>query len=165
MELSEIWMWYCEERLPKEGKRTPLIELAPWDALDLFFDLHPMFTARYDVINSVAYDTAFDGEADGALSHMARFDTFDGWDRLSAGGWRVISERLLWSETVIAANAAEGTKVIAQLPRGLDRQSQSRALMLMYLLGGGRTIDPRMLRKRPDGRFPAFPSERPIRKQ
>lgn len=164
MELNEIWYWYCEQRFPHEKELPKPEPVAPWDALDLLFDLHPMFTARYDIINSVPYDMVFDGEVDGALCQLAQLNSFDGWDEMSAGAWRVMSERLLWSETVIAVNAAQDKQVIAHLPVGLDRQSSARALMIMYLLGGGRTIDPKMLRERSDSRFPAFPAKRPIRK-
>ncbi len=165
MKLSEVWLAYCETRFPNEASLPPPEPLAPWDAIELFFDLHPMFTAQYDIINSVPFDTSFDEEADGALCQLAMVDSFDGWDAMSAGAWRVMSERLLWSQTVLAVNAARETEVIAHLPIGLDRQSKARALMLMYLFGGGRSIDSRMLRERPDGRFPGFPADRPIRKQ
>lgn len=164
MELSDVWIWYCEERFPNEEDLPKPEPVTPRQALELFFDLHPMFTERNDAIKLVAYNTAFDGEADGALAHLARFDTFDGWNEMSAGAWRVISERLLYAETVAAANEAHGEPVIAHLPVGLDRKSRARALLLMFLLGGARTIDRRLLPERPDGSLPPFPGTLPLRK-
>jgi hypothetical protein len=165
MELRDVWYWYCQQRFPEEKELPPPQPVSPWEGLELLFDLHPMFTARSDIVSSVEYDTVFDDEVDGALCKLAVVDDFGSWDEMTAGGWRVMSERLLWSETVIAANAASDVDVIAHLPAGLNRQSSARALMLMYLLGGGRTIDPRVLDKRRDGTFPGFPADRPIRRQ
>ncbi|NNV23918.1 hypothetical protein EHE22_26580 [Ochrobactrum pseudogrignonense] len=158
MKLSEIWMWYCAERFPSETELPAMEPVSPWDAVELFFDLHPLFTARYDAIKLVPYDTAFDDEVDGALAHMARFDTFDGWDKMSAGAWRVMSERLSYAEAVVLANEAHKEPAIAHLPIGLDRQSRARALLLMFLLGGARSIDRRLLPKQPDGSLPSFPA-------
>ncbi|MBB4953994.1 hypothetical protein H4S14_002056 [Agrobacterium vitis] len=164
MELSEIWLWYCGERFPNEEELPPPEPISPFGALELLFDLHPMFTARYDAIKLTPYNTAFDGEADGALAHMARFDSFDAWNTMTAGAWRVMNDRLAYAEAVLCVNEAEGNPVIAHLPIGLDRQSQARALMLMYLLGGARTIDRRLLAARPDGSPPELPSQLPLQR-
>lgn len=165
MELSEIWLWYCGERFPGLEEMPAPEPVAPMDALGLFFDLFPMFTARSSAIRSTRYDPAFDEEADGALAHMARFDSFDGWERMSAGAWRVMNERLLYAATVATANEAAANPVIAHLPAGLDRQSRARALMLMFLLGGARTIDRRLLPAKPDGSLPEFPANTRLRRQ
>ncbi|KIC38129.1 hypothetical protein RA27_20370 [Ruegeria sp. ANG-R] len=165
MQLSEVWMSYCADRFPEEKELPPPMPVDPWEALELLFELHPMFTARYDAIKSAPFDRIHDEETDGALCQLAMTDSFAGWDGLSAGGWRVMIERLIWSETVIAANAAQNNPVIAHLPEGLDRMSSAKALLLMYLLGGGRDVDTRTLDARPRGTFPSLPAQRPIRKQ
>ena len=163
MELKDIWMWYCEQRLGA-AELPPPIPVSPWQAMELFWDMHPMFTARYDAIKAVPYSPAFDEEADGALAQMAITDSFDGWEGLSSGAWRVMSERLQYTEVVILANEVQGSEVIAHLPLGLDRRSRVRALLLMFLLGGGRTIDRRLLPARPDGSLPAFPSTQTLKR-
>lgn len=164
MEMSEIWMWYCGEMFP--GREMPAPEpISPWRVVELFFDFHPMFTARFDAIRATRYSTAFDDEADRALMHMARHDTMDGWERMTAGAWRVMYERLAYCEIVALANEAAKKPFIAHLPVGLDRQSQGRALLLMFLLGHGRTIDRRLLPQSPDGSLPAFPSTSLLQRQ
>lgn len=154
---------YCQGRFPFLAELPPPVPVEPWEAVELFFDLHPMFTARFDVINSVAYDPNFDGEADEALLDLARTNSFDGWQNMSAGAWRVMAARFTYMETVAAGNAAAGTEVMFHLPAGLGRESKTRALLIAFLLGDARTIPPKLLPKKGRGGFPAFPETKPIR--
>ena len=164
MELSEIWIAYCEERFP-QGAAFPQPEpVSPTMAAELFFDLHPLFRARMDGFTNVPYNTAFDDEADGALAHMARFDTFERWGELSAGAWRVLYERFVYAQAVVLANEAAKEPVIGHLPVGLDRDAQSKALLLKFLLGGARTIDRELLPPTADGSLPTLPAGTPLRK-
>lgn len=166
MGLSDAWMAYCEEKLPEGSLEAPLTELvSPWRAIELFFDFMPMFTARHDAMSATRYDTVFDKEADGALAQLAVADTLSGWEELTAGAWRVLAERFTYAAVVCMANEAAGEPVIASLPKGLDRQSQARALLLMFLLGGARTIDRRVLPAKLDGSLPEFPANTSLRRQ
>ena len=166
MELNEIWLWYVNEHTVANAAARPSLEFRAWDTLERFFDLHPMITARYDAINTTRYSMEFDNVADGALAQMAMSDSFAGWEELPAGGWRVISERLLYSEVVLGVMAAkeQGT-VIDRLPLGLTKERQAKALLLKYLLGHGRTIDRKVLPTRPDGSLPEFPAAQTLRRQ
>lgn len=164
MKLSEIWIWYCEQRLgslPKRGAAA----LSPDEVLQAFWTVHPHFTGRMDAIKAAPYSTDFDEEADGALSALAATDSFDTWDGLSVGAWRVLYERLAYCEVVVLANVAAGTEVIDHLPPGLNRQSTERALLLRYLLGHGRTIDRRLLPRSQPGKLPPFPVSATFRRQ
>lgn len=164
MDLQEVALWYAEDRLghPPDPRRRA--ELSPEEVLKLLWDFHPLFTPRYDAIRATAYDDAFDEEADMALVQLARTDDLSSWDGLTAGAWRVLAERLLYLETVAATNLAAGTKVFTSIPRGLDRRSRGRFVLVLLLLGAARTI-PREVIDRPDrGTFPGFP-EMPLRRQ
>lgn len=165
MELGKIWQWYYEQRLPEDAPLPSLMPVTPWQAIGHFFDAMPLFTGRIGAIRSTAYNTAFDDEADGALASLAINDSFAEWDMLSAGAWRVLYERLVYAMVVAAANEAQGNPVIARHPEGFDRQTRSRALLLEFLLGGARTIDPRLLEKHGREGLPDPAALRPIRKQ
>jgi hypothetical protein len=165
MDLSDVWVWYCGERLGDRIKGARPVPYSPATALELLWEFFPMFTARAGAIAATPYDTAFDGDADLALTHLAQTDNFAAWDRLSAGAWRVLQERLVYSGVVVMLQKAEGAEVIGGLPEGLDRQSRARALLLRFLLGEARTIDRRVLPARPDGSLPTFPADTKLRRQ
>lgn len=166
MEMDEAWIWYVGQHVPKGALTRPPTEFIALQTLESFFDLHPMFTMRWDAINATPYSTEFDEIVDGALAQMAMADHFDGWEELPAGAWRVLAERLLYSEAVLAAMwAKEPETVIDRLPAGLSPERQSKALLLKYLLGSGRTIDRQMLRAKPDGSLPSFPAMQTLRRQ
>ena len=158
MDLGEVWMEYCFEAIGRPAKAPALRPLAPMEVVERLFDFHPLFTARPDIINAAPYSTVFDEDADAALLALARDDDLASWETLSAGGWRVLLERLIYSEVVVIANQVAGTLVIARLPPGLTRQQEARTLLLQFLLGGGRTIDRRLLPAQAPGRAPAFPA-------
>lgn len=164
MELKDIWWWYCEQRFPDIDMPPPK-PISPHDALSLLFDLFPMFTARSDIIDATRYNTSYDAEADAALAYLAQHNSFAAWDQMSAGAWRIINERLIYTAVVFAANEAARNPVIAHHPIGLDRQSSARALMLEFLLGGARIIDRKLLREKPDGSLPEFPASTIVRPQ
>ncbi len=165
MELDEIWLWYCEHRLGKELENIPPETFSPDDVLERLWVFLPMFTGRHDAIEATKYSKRFDGEADGALSYLATENETDGWDKMSAGAWRVLQERLTYCLIVICANKYEKVDVIDRLPAGLDRKEQSNALLLKYLLGHGRTVDRKVLPVSKPGTAPAFPPDMKLRKQ
>ena len=164
MELSEIWLWYCSERLGQPSRLPDPVALSPWDGLELFLTFHPMFLARIEAIAATPYLRRFDGEADEGLAQLARFDGFDAWDGMSAGAWRVLYERLAYAEVVALTNEAAGNPVIAHLPAGLDVQSRARALLLQFLLGGARSIDRRLLPRSPRGAAAPLPGSTSLRR-
>lgn len=164
-DLKDAWWAYCADRFPDLAEMPDPLPVSPREAAMLLFEAGFMFTARMGAIKATPYSPAFDEEADGALAYLANLDDLDGWDRMSAGAWRVMFERYVYAQVVCGANAVARTPVIAHLPRGLDRQSQSRALLLQFLLGGARTIDPRLLEKHSREGLPGPETLKPIRKQ
>lgn len=164
MELSEIWLWYCEQHIPAIA--MPGAEgLSPEKVLEDFWTFHPLFSGRSDVISATPYSTDFDEAADEALARMAMEDSFASWDGISAGAWRVLHERLVYCSVVVSANLVAGSEVIVHLPSGLSPKVRARALLLRYLLGHGRTIDRRLLPKSLRGSAQPFPVSAPIRRQ
>lgn len=165
MELEDIWLWYCEQRLGQPKERPDIEALEASEVLELLWTLHPLFTARSEAIAATPFSDAFNDEADGALAQMAIANSFKGWDRISAGAWRVLYERLVFCETVIILNQAQGDGFTTRLPAGLDQEDQMRALLLKLLLGEGRSIDRRLLARSPRGRAPSFPASTSLRRQ
>ena len=165
LKLGDIWLEYCQDRLGELTERTGAEPLTPARALELLWTFFPMFSARDDVITATPYSEAFDAEADSALAHLALTDSLDGWEGISTGAWRVLRERLLQSCTMVAAGARANVEVMTVLPRGLDRQSQARALLLRLLLSEGRTIDRRLLGRTPAEAMPTVPGSTPLWRQ
>ena len=166
MDLSKVWQWYCEQHLsPRDLAALRVLPLAPDAVLAGFWAFQPLFTGRMDAIKAVPYSTDFDDSADEALVSMAMTDSFEGWDAINAGTWRVLHERFLYCSTVVAANMAAGTAVIDRVPAGLSLEATSRALLLKYLLGHGRTIDRKVLPLSGPGTVLQFPGAGPIRRQ
>lgn len=158
MDLGKVWMEYCFEAIGRPPKPPALRPLTPWEVVERLFDFHPLFAPRHEEISATPYSTAFDDAADAALLTLARDDDLSSWEALSAGAWRVLMERLVYSEVVAIANVLAGTPVIARLPPGLTRQQEGRALLLQFLLGGGRSIDRKLLPTPAPGAAPAFPN-------
>ena len=168
MDLRDVAQWYAERRLGRalsSRDAADAVRLTPWQTLEALWVFHPLFTPRWDAIEATPYSETFDAEADEALVLLAKVDSFDHWDGLSAGAWRVLFERLAFLEVVILANEAEGAKVFTGVPRALDQRSRSRMLLLTFLLGPARTIDRGVLPKSDPGKAPKFPSSMPLRRQ
>lgn len=165
MELEDVWTWYCWQRLGEPVERPQMEPLTPEAGLKLLWEFHPLFTPRMDAIRATAYSDAFDDQADAALAALARDNDLASWNELDAGTWRVLYERLAYSETVMVVNMLAGTPSIGRLPRGLDDASRSRAVLLQFLLGGGRSIDRRLLPRSTAGSAPAFPAVSSLRQQ
>ena len=165
LELRDARLLYCEQKFPNAVAMPAPQSFDPEQTAMLLYESAFLFTARQASIKATPFDPVFDDEADGALIWLARFDNFDLWDQMSAGGWRVMYERFTYAITVAGANAVAGTSVMTRLPVGLDRQSQARAALLQFLLGGARNIDPRLLAKHRDQGLPSAESFRPIRRQ
>ena len=83
MELSEIWLAYVNEHTVADAGKFPPVEITASQTLERLFELHPIFTSRWDAIMSVKYTDAFDEEANNALAHLAMTDSFAAWDELS----------------------------------------------------------------------------------
>lgn len=166
MDLSKLWIWYCEQHLSAAdlaAQRTHA--LSPDEVMEFFSTFHPLFTGRMDAIAATPYSTDFDEISDQALGAMAMSDSFDLWDAMPAGAWRVLYERFLYCSVVVAANMAAGTDVIDRVPSGLSSQATARALLLRYLLGHGRTIDRKLLPLSAPGTAPPYPVSATIRRQ
>ena len=166
MELSEIWLAYVNQHMAADAGKVPPLEFTASQTLERLFDLHPIFTARWDAMMSVKYNDAFDEEADNALANLAMTDSFVAWEQLSAGTWRVLVERLQYCEVVLAANMAVVPNSISnRLPIGLTRDQEARALLLRYLLGQGRTIDRQILPVKERRTFIALSPSQALRSQ
>lgn len=157
--LREVWIVYCEERLGRPLDETEPQAIAPWRGIELLWRFNGMFSERSEMLKSVEFDERFDPHADGALCQMAKDDGFAAWDRLNAGGWRILYERHIYALTVMAANAASREPVISHLPAELDDERLARALWLQFLLGGARRIDRRLVPKSMPGDIPRLPGE------
>ncbi|MFC2254876.1 hypothetical protein ACETRX_35140 [Labrys portucalensis] len=164
MELREIWIAYCEQQLGDRAASAAPVIISPKKAMALLWNFNALFTPRVAAITATAFSTQFDEEADGALAMLARTDSFASWERMSAGAWRVLYERHLYTLVVMDANAALSEPVISRLPSGLTRQSQARALLLQFLLGGARSIDRQLLPLSKPGTLPAFPANTSLRR-
>lgn len=162
-DMREIALWYAEARLGRAPDPRRRTSLSPEEVLQLLWEFHPLFTPRSDAFSATPYAEAFMSEADTALVWLARTDDFASWDGLSAGAWRVLAERLSYLEAIVARAWLEGAKVFTSVPRGLDRRSKGRFVLLLLLLGEARTIPPSLLERSGSGAFPGFP-EMPLRR-
>jgi len=167
MEFNEVWLAYVNQRITEEMASRASLEFRAWGTLERFFEFHPMLTARWNAIAATSFNTDFDEIADRALVQVAATDSFASWDEhLPAGGWRVISDRLLYSQIVLCVMATKEPKAIMDgLPRGLTRDQENNALLLKYLLGHGRSIDRRVLPIRHDLSLGSFPRSQTLRRQ
>jgi len=166
MELSEVWLQYVNDHLDPALAKKPPLEFTAWQTIERFFEIHPMLTARWDALAGTPFNAEFDEVADMALVQVAATDSFASWDNLVVGAWRVISDRLMYCEIVLGVTAAREPKgVMARLPQGLERNRQTKALLLKYLLGHGRTIDRRVLPIEHKRSPQAFPATQTLRKQ
>jgi hypothetical protein len=165
MDLGNIWTVYCEDRLGSAIETARPVPVTPWRGIELTWTWHPMFVAKFDVLQDVPYSTAFDEEADIALMALAMRNSFDAMDGTSAGAWRVLYERLSYTQVVMLANEAAKKPVISRLPEGLSETEQAIAIGLQFLLGGARTIDRRLLPKSKPGKLPPFPASTSLRRQ
>ncbi|MDC7682188.1 hypothetical protein PQU92_02805 [Asticcacaulis sp. BYS171W] len=146
VDLHQIWLGYVNEHMAVGAELSPSLEFTAFDVLERFFELHPLFSPRWEAIMSVVYSDAFDEDADAALITAAKVGSFDNWASLSAGVWRNLTERLLYCEVVIySAAAADPFEITDRLPIGLSHEQQSMSLFLKYFLGHGRSIDRRVL--------------------
>jgi len=165
MELSRVWVTYCEKRLGPAADKATTVAISPKDTHELLYEWNGLFTRRASTLLEVPYSTEFDDEADAALCEAARVDNFRSWERLSAGAWRNLLERLTYAQGVALTNEMAGTDFIAWLPSGLSRRERSRAVGLQYLLGGARTIDPKWLSDKGRGAQTTFPASTSLRPQ
>lgn len=166
MELKEVWLAYVNDRISAANAVLAPVEFTAEASMRRFFDLHPMFSARWAAINATPFNSDFDESADMALVQLAAKDSFDDWDRLPAGIWRVIGDRLMYSQIVLAVMMfKEPDRIIDRLPQGLTQQEQSKALLLKYLLGHGRSIDRHILPITHDLSLGSFPGAQTLRKQ
>ncbi len=62
-------------------------------------------SAFASTLTAVEYNDAFDDEADAMLLRLAATESAGDWDSANAGAWKVLSERLLYSETVLLLSA------------------------------------------------------------
>ncbi|MGH0000587.1 hypothetical protein ACQU0X_10975 [Pseudovibrio ascidiaceicola] len=109
------------------------------------FKVMPIFTIRDKEINATPYSAAFDSEADIALIQMAETDSFECWNNISLGAWRVIQDRYQQTLVMLGANLKDKATIMDRFPSGLSGQQQGRALLLRYALGLSRTIDRQLL--------------------
>lgn len=165
MEFLELVLAYAERHLGRAPEPASAEKVSPAAALELLWEFHPLFTPRMPAIEATPYSTSFDREADNALLRMAETDSFDAWEGLSAGAWRVLQERLTYVETVAVVNEAKGTGVFTSVPSGLARQQKARFVLLLQLLGPGRTVDRQLLSRSKPGSASAFPSGQTLRRQ
>jgi hypothetical protein len=166
MDLSGVWLWYCEQHLSPAAIAAQRTEaLSAEQVMEHFWTFHPLFSGRLDAIRATPYSTDFDDGADEALAQLAIEDSFAGWDALSAGVWRVLHERFMFCSVVVAANMLEGAATMERIPAGLSSQAAARALLLRWLLGHGRTIDRKVLPPSAPGTVLPFPVSTPIRRQ
>lgn len=165
IERERLWLWYAAERLGQPKKQPPFESMTAGQALELLWQLHPVFTGRSDAIAATPYSADFDAEADAALEALAVTDSFDRWEAISAGAWRVLYERHVYAATVLTASMVRNTGFTEHLPVGLDGKAQGRALFLKLLLGPARTIDRQLLPRSKPEALPAFPADMTLRRQ
>lgn len=165
MELNEIWLWYVNEHVEPKNVNKPAQEFRATDVLERLWDFHSFFSPRFDLIKATKYDEAFIENADGALANLAMKNSMDDWETLNAGTLRVLSERLLYTETVLAVMMVKEPETITDgLPQGLSQIVQSRALLLKYLLGHARKIDRRVFPKETFEQSKEFPGGKGLHK-
>lgn len=164
MDVIKLVLAYAERHLGRTPDPSSAEKISPAAALELLWEFHPLFTPRMPAIEATPYSTSFDAEADGALVRMAETESFDAWESLSAGAWRVLQERLTYVEIAAAVNDLKGTEVFTLVPSGLAREQQARVVLLILLLSEGKTIDRRVLPLSKPGTAPTFPAGQTLRK-
>jgi hypothetical protein len=168
MDLGYVAQMYAEARLGRPLTRLDAEQaeaLSPRQTFELLWEIALEFTPRMDAINATPYSTDFDLEADNALIAMAKSDSFEAWDTLSAGAWRVLYERLAYLLVVVLANEAAGKQRFTRVPPDLDVPSKAKMVFLTFLLTFARTVDRQLLRQSPPGSAPVLPGAMTLRRQ
>lgn len=158
MDISKLWLTYCEERLGRQPDPEHVEHLGPWQCLELLWWWVPVISQRDSAIMTTAYNPAFDDEADNGLMLVCFDNGFDRLDEvMSLGGWRVLRERLAYALVTMAVQEYNGAGNISMLPLGLEPHDRAVALGLAFLGGPAKTIDRKLLPPSAPGTLPAFP--------
>jgi hypothetical protein len=158
-------MWYCIEKHGGDPDVSRAERVADTETLKAFEPVFALMAQRFDVIRATPYSEDFDEEADGALAALAITDSFESWEDITAGAWRVLLDRMRQAIIVIEAAGMSGEPVIDTLPRGLPREARRQALVLKWLLVHSRSIDRKLLPLSEPPALPSFPPTTPIRRQ
>lgn len=105
--------------------------LTGFDAVEALWPLNERFRPALARIKSLAYDAAFELEADEAIEGLAK-DPIADWSALSAGAWRVLLERQQQGIMVALANEKAGNPLIT-IPAALT-VAQRTAVVALFLL-------------------------------
>ncbi|MEW6490515.1 MAG: hypothetical protein AB1578_21710 [Thermodesulfobacteriota bacterium] len=133
--------------------------ISGWRAVELLWPLNDMFRARLPEIRRLAYDPAFEPEADAAIEAYADAPEAGTWKNLSLGAWRVLLERHQQALAVAALYEAQGRPVMT-VPAGFSEDVLRVGLMLDGLL---RMKLPRPPADRSRLQLPPEPPGRPAR--
>jgi len=162
---TDVLMWYCIEKHGGDPDVSRAERVPDTETLKAFEPVFALMAQRFDVIRATPYSEDFDEEADGALAALAITDSFESWEDITAGAWRVLLDRMRQAIIVIEAARVGGEPVIETLPRGLPRHARRQALVLQWLLIHSRSIDRQLLPLSEPPELPSFPATTPIRRQ
>lgn len=104
-----------------------------WQAVEALWPLNERFRPRIVRIRTLAYDAAFEKEADSAIESLVN-DTAASWDDVSAGAWRVLLERQQQAITVALVNELAGNPVML-IPAGFSDIQRTVAAAISQLHG------------------------------
>lgn len=114
--------------LPLESQRPRPV--TGWEAVEAVWPLNERFRPNIHQIRSMAYDPAFEQEADQAIEAMVLRD--DDWGTVSAGAWRVLLERQQQGIIVALLTERNGTPLMSE-PEGL-RPEHRPGVVAAFLL-------------------------------
>jgi hypothetical protein len=129
---------YLDRFFPADG--PPQVEYVGAEtSLRLLWPSLMRLRARILAATDLSAGSAFEGDADMALARLAESGDFGVWEDLNAGTWAVLSDRLMWSATVLALAMGSEDGIKMMLPRGAPEDVRQLATLLWLLGGPGRT--------------------------
>lgn len=159
--LDEVWMEYVENALGDDIHTAKFEGLRNSDTFGILWDFGQVYRDRMALLDTIEFDRKYDDAADQALIGYARAESTAGWQLLSAPTWRVLRERTMYCLVVTAVNMNLEDSITMHLPSGLTDRQKEVAVVLSYLLGYGRDVDQKVLRKFQTEQGGEFPSEFP----
>lgn len=133
-----LWGEYLERHFRPAGSRPAIENVGAGKLAELIFPLLAIFRPKLTSIEDVPFDEAHDPEADEALNWLATDGTFERWEQLSGGAWRVLLARSSFSVAALSLEELAGTPFMVPLPRDAPERQRATAALLLVLGTFGR---------------------------
>lgn len=134
MKNFDLFDAYAEKVLGKPLNSVRPDYLTGWQVIEALWPLNERFRTAVFRIRTLAYNPAFEEEADSAIARLAE-NANASWADISANAWRVLLERQLQALMVAGVNEASGNLRFMPIPPGFSAEQRTVAATLFLLHG------------------------------